>query len=188
VGVDGRSDVGMFAVAVAIGDIDIEEAGGIDNAGDAIGVAVAIVSVGADGVDIGSIGAFAGGEGTGSDDNTGGIVTCNAVSIGAECAGSVDKAGGIAIAATVVAIKDIGGTVDVAFTAGGGTGVKGAKHAVAVAGTAFDDGVGIVKGTGSISDIGIVARDALAIAPFDVDVSSIKLASAVSHVKAAVAV
>ena len=72
------------------------------------------------------------------------------------------------------------------FTVGGGTGVEGAERAVA--GAASDDGVGIVQGAGSVSDVGVIARYALAIAPLDVNVSSIKLAGAVSRMKAAVAV
>ena len=188
VGTGGASNViRNAAAAAAAGGVGIEGAGDIkDEAAPA--VAVIIIRVGADGVDIKSVGVFAGGEGTGGDDEAGSIVTCDAVSIGVECAGGVGEAGGIAVVAAVVAIKDVGGTVDVAFTAGGGTGVEGAEHAVAVAGAAFDDGIGIVQGAGSVGDVGVVARGALAVAPFDVNVGGIKLTGAVSCVKAAVAV
>ena len=188
---DGVSAGGMSNVvqnaAAAVGGIGVEGAGDIEDEA-APAVAVVVIGVGADGVDVESVGAFAGGEGTGSDDEAGGVVTCDAVSVGVEHAGGVGEAGGIAVVAAVVAIKDVGGTVDIAFTAGGGTGVEGAGHAVAVAGAAFDDGVGVVQGASSVGDVGVVARGALAVAPFDVDVGGIRLASAVSHVIATVTV
>jgi len=187
VGAGGASNVVRNAAAAAVGGVGVEGAGDIEDEA-APAVAVVVIGVGADGVDVESVGAFAGGEGTGGDDEAGGVVTCDAVGVGVERAGGVGEAGGIAVVAAVVAIEDVGGTVDVAFTAGGGTGVEGAERAVAVAGAAFDDGVGVVQGAGSVGDVGVVARGALAVAPFDVDVGGIKLAGAVSRVKAAVAV
>jgi len=85
-------DVGEFAVAVAICDVGVEEVGGVDNAGDIVGVVVAA-----------------------------------------------------------------------------------------------GDGIGI-EGAGDVGDVGIIARDALAIAPFDVNIGGIKLAGAVLRMKAVVMV
>jgi len=95
VGAADVGDVGEFAVAIAIRDVGAEEAGGVDNAGDVIGVVIA---------------------------------------------------------------------------AGDGVGVEGAGD------------------VGDVGDVSVVARDALAVAPFDVNIGGVKLAGAVLRVKAAVAV
>jgi len=74
IGAADVGDVGEFTVAVAIRGVDVEEAGSIDNTGDIIGITVAVVGISAYGVDVESIGAFAGGEGTGSDGDADGVV------------------------------------------------------------------------------------------------------------------
>jgi len=61
IGAADVGDVGGFAVAVAIRDVGVEEAGGVDNAGDIVGVVVAAGDgVGVEGAgDVGEVGVVA---------------------------------------------------------------------------------------------------------------------------------
>jgi len=89
----GASNVIQNAAA-AVGSVGVEGAGDIEDEA-APAVAVVVIRVSADGVDIESVGAFAGGEGAGGDDEAGGIVTCDAVGVGVERAGGVGEAGAL---------------------------------------------------------------------------------------------
>jgi len=111
-------DVGASAVTVAIRGVDVEEAGGIDNAGDVVGGADAVVGVGDEGVD-----------------KAGGVVTCGAVGVGAERAGGVDEASSIA----VVGIACVG------IDAVGTWGWQGVGVGAGVVAVAAGDGVVVAK-------------------------------------------